>query len=101
MDAIKLCGLYFFALTCVFSCRGDSQTVSQSSTSPNQLSNSYSIALPLEMTSDSTVTIALNRSQSADDQQVTVESWSSSLSEPLKISSVGEGKFSFIAPQDV
>jgi arylsulfatase A-like enzyme len=100
MDAIKLLGLSFLVLISVFSCGGESQPSSQQPPSDqNRLGSSYSIDLAQEITSDATVFLTLNSSQANNTQNVTVESWSSSLNEPLDVVNTSEGIFNFTVPQ--
>jgi hypothetical protein len=100
MDAIKLLGLSFLVLLSVFSCGGESQPSSQQPPSDqNRLGSSYSIDLAQEITSDATVFLTLNSSQANNTQNVTVESWSSSLNEPLDVVNTSEGIFNFTVPQ--
>lgn len=99
MDAVTLRGLFFLVLLCVASCGGDSQPSPPTVSEQEQLSRSYSITLPHEITSDDTVSITINDSNDSNSQKVTVESWNTSLETSLNIVNTSEGKFSFIAPQ--
>lgn len=99
MDAVTLRGLFLLVLLCVASCGGDSQPSPPTVSEQEQLSRSYSITLPQEITSDDTVSITVNDSNDSNSQKVTVESWNTSLETSLNIVNTSEGKFSFIAPQ--
>ena len=85
MDAVTLRGLFFLVLLCVASCGGDSQSSPPTVSEQEQLSRSYSITLPQEITSDDTVFITVNDFNDSNSQKVTVESWNTSLetSSPL------------------
>lgn len=99
MDAIKFGGLFFFVFLCVVSCGGDSQPPTPTVSEEEQLSRSYSITLPQEITSDDTVILAVNTSSNDNVQKVTVESWNTSLGASLNIANTSGGAYSFIAPQ--
>ena len=79
MDAVTLRGLFFLVLLCVASCGGDSQSSTPTVSEQEQLSRSYSITLPQEITSDDTVFITVNDFNDSNSQKVTVESWNTSL----------------------
>ncbi|CAI4169527.1 Sulfatase domain-containing protein [Alteromonas macleodii] len=99
MDAAKLCGLFLLSLLCVVSCGGDSQPPRPAVPEEEQLSRSYSITLPEEITSDDTVSLSVNASNDSNAQKVTIESWNTSLGIPLSIVNTSDGVYSFIAPQ--
>jgi arylsulfatase A-like enzyme len=99
MDAAKLRGLLLLSLLCVVSCGGDSQPPRPMVPEEEQLSRSYSITLPEEITSDDTVSLSVNASNDSNAQKVTIESWNTSLGIPLSIVNTSEGVYSFIAPQ--
>ena len=101
MAVIKSCGLLVVALVAIISCGGgDSESnLSNDSSSQQDLKDSYSFTLPVEIKSDQSINLTLATTKSNGAPNVTVQSWSSSLTITPNIQKTGEGVFSFVAPQ--
>lgn len=101
MDVIKNCGLIIIALVAIISCGGgDSEAIPSATLSKQQgLKESYSLSLPSEIKSEENVKITLAPTQGGGASNVTLESWSSSLSTMPDIQTAGDGVFSFVVPQ--
>ena len=101
MAFIKSCGLLVVALVAIISCGGgdSGSNLSNDSSSQQDLKDSYSFTLPVEIKSDQSVNLTLASTKSNDASNITVQSWSSSLNSTPKIQAAGEGVFSFVAPQ--
>ena len=101
MEVIKSFGVLVVALVAIISCGGGDSGTSLSNDSSNQqdLKDSYSFTLPVEIKSDEIVNLTLASTKSNDASNITVQSWSSSLDSTPNIQATGEGVFSFVAPQ--
>lgn len=79
---------------------GDAESnLPNGSSSQQDLKDSYSFTLPVEIKSDESVTLTLTTTKSNGTSNITVQLWSSSFISPPNIQATGEGVFSFVAPQ--